>query len=291
MYNVFKIELFKIFKRPRTYIAFVALTIFIVLMQFGLKRDGKEFIDYFLSGLEDSLIFEGNIVNGYTVCFFILLSLLIHIPLLVVVISGDMISGEAGTGTLRLMLSKPITRAEFVLGKFGAVMVYIFLLLIWFAILALFGSLFIFGPGDVLHMKNEYIVQISHTDILWRYYAAFVFACLALITIAALSFLISVFSDNTIVPIVITMCVIIVSIIINTMSIPTFNQIKPYLFTSYLSDWKSFFDVQVDDNNEAILGTISNLPKIIKASAVLLLHTIGFLYLTIFVLKRKDILS
>lgn len=87
------------------------------------------------------------------------------------------------------------------------------------------------------------------------------------------------------------MCVIIVSIIINTMSIPTFNQIKPYLFTSYLSDWKSFFDVQVDDNNEAILGTISNLPKIIKASAVLLLHTIGFLYLTIFILKRKDILS
>lgn len=291
MYKLFQIELYKIFRRPRTYIAFIALTAFILLLQIGLKRDGNEFIEYFLGSLKDSLQFEGNILNGYTVCFFILLSLIIHIPLLVVVISGDMISGEANQGTLRLILSKPVSRDEFVLAKFAAVIVYVVLLLVWFAILALTGSVLIFDTGDILHMKNEYIVQISNTDILWRYYFAFIFACIALITIASLSFLISVFSESTITPIVLTMCVIIASIIINTMSIPTFNLIKPFLFTSYLTEWKSFFDVKVDVNNEAIAGTISNIPKITKAVSILLLHTAGFIYLSIFFLKRKDILS
>lgn len=291
MLKVFKIELYKLFKRPRTYLAFGALTVFILLMQIGLKRDGQEFLEYFLGGLEDSLQFEGNILNGYTVCFFVLLSLLVHIPLLVVVISGDMISGEANLGTLRLVLSRPINRSEFVLGKFAAVSVYILLLLVWFAVLALFGSIALFDTGDILHLKNEYIVQISSTDILWRYYAAFIFASVALITIAALSFFISVFSDSPIIPIVVTMSVIIVSIIINTMSIPTFNHIKPFLFTSYLSDWKSFFDVQTNANNEAIPGSVANMPKIMKALGVLTLHTAGFLWASIFVLKRKDILS
>lgn len=289
--TICKIELLKLAKRPRTYIAFLALSVFILLMQFGLLRDGEDFIHYFLGGLEDALQFQGNILNGYTVCFFILLSLLIHIPLLVVIISADAISGEANQGTLRLMLSKPISREAFVLGKFAAVVIYIFCLLIWFAFLALAGSVFLFNTGDILHLKNEYIVQISHSDIVWRYFGAFLFASIALITIAAFSFFVSVFTDSTIIPIVITMSVIIISIIINTMSIPTFAVIKPYLFTSYLTDWKGFFDLKVDENNEAMMGTIANVPKIGRSVLVLIAHSALFIYSTIFVLKRKDILS
>ena len=45
MFKVFKIELYKLFKRPRTYLAFGALTVFILLMQIGLKRDGQEFLE------------------------------------------------------------------------------------------------------------------------------------------------------------------------------------------------------------------------------------------------------
>ena len=37
MRTLINIELYKIFKRPRTYIAFAAITALIVLIQFGLK--------------------------------------------------------------------------------------------------------------------------------------------------------------------------------------------------------------------------------------------------------------
>ncbi|HEX4886658.1 MAG TPA: ABC transporter permease subunit [Luteibaculaceae bacterium] len=291
MYTLFKLELYKIFKRPRTFIAFGALTAFVVVLQLGLKSDGKEFIDFFLGDLSNTFKFEGNLLNGYAVCFFILLSLIIHIPLLVVLISGDMISGEANMGTLRLLLSKPITRTQFVLGKFAATFVYVLCLLIWFAVLALVLSVWIFGTGDILHMKNEYIVQINSGDVLWRYILAFLYAALALTTIAALSFFISLFAENSIGPIVATMCVIIVSTILNTLNIPSFVAVKPYLFTSYLTDWRGFFDIDLNSANEAIKGSLANPSKMITGASILLGHIAAFIGLSIYFLKRKDILT
>lgn len=291
MYTVFKVELYKIFKRPRTYIAFIALTAFILVLQFGLKSDGKDFVDFFLGELNNSFKFEGNLLNGYAVCFIILQSLLIHIPLLVVLIAGDMFSGEANMGTLRLLLSKPITRTQLVLGKFAATCVYVVLLLIWFAILALLLSVLLFGTGDILHMKNDYLVQIPSIDILWRYFFAFLYATLALITISALAFLISIFAENSIGPVVTTMCVIILSTIFNTLNIPSFRHIQPYLFTSYLTSWRGFFDMKVNDANEAIVGSIQNLPAIMTSATILVLHTVAFITLSIYFLSKKDILS
>lgn len=291
MYQLFTVELYKIFKRPRTYISFGAIAAFILVLQLGLKADGKEFLDFILGDLSNSFKIEGNLLNGYVVCFFILQLLLFHIPLLVVIIGGDMFSGEANMGTLRLLLSKPITRTQFVLGKFFATCVYTILLLLWFAFLSLFISILLFGTGDILHFKNDYLVQISVDDILWRYVYSFGFAALSLITIAALSFFISIFAENSIGPIVATMCVIILSTIFNTMSIPSFVAIKPYLFTSYLTGWRDFFDVRVDADNNSIIGSIQKPQQIIKSILVLTAHIVGFVLLSIYCIKKKDVLS
>lgn len=291
MYTLFKVELYKIFKRPRTYIAFGAITAFVLVLQIGLKADGKEFLEFILGGMSDSFKIEGKLLNGYVVCFFILQSLLFHIPLLVVLIAGDMFSGEANMGTLRLLLSKPITRTQFVFGKFAATCVYTIILLMLFALLALGVSIILFGTGDILHFKNEYLIQVSSDDMLWRYILSFLYAALALITISSLAFYISIFAENSIGPIVATMCIIILTTIFNTMSIPTFTAIKPYLFTTYLTSWRGFFDVQVNADNEAIVGSIENVDKILKSAFILIGHIIAFVGLSIYSLKKKDILS
>ncbi len=49
MYTLFKIELYKIFKRPRTYISFGAMAALICIIQVGLKFDGKEYIEFVLA--------------------------------------------------------------------------------------------------------------------------------------------------------------------------------------------------------------------------------------------------
>src|SRR5918995_4346694 len=133
MWTVFNIELFKIFKRPRTYIAFVAIAAIVILIQLAFYVDGESYVRFMLQTISESFNVEGQILNGYLICFVILQTLLIHVPLLIALIGGDMIAGEANLGTLRLLLSKPISRTSLLLGKFLASTIYTLLLLIWMA--------------------------------------------------------------------------------------------------------------------------------------------------------------
>jgi ABC-2 type transport system permease protein len=291
MFSLVQVELYKIFKRPRTYIAFGAVAALIGIIQFGLKVDGKSYLDFMLNDLSSSLEIDGKILNGYLVCYVMLQLLLVHVPLLIALIAADMISGEANMGTLRLLLIKPYSRTTLLLAKFIAAIIYTLLLLVWLAILALFGSMLLFGTDDMFLLKTSYVVLLKESDVFWRYIGAFGFAAIAMTTVAALGFFLSVFAENSIGPIVATRSVIVFFTILSTLNIPIFNVIKPYLFTTHMIGWKEFFDIKVNDSNEAIIGSIQNLDKIIKASLVLVAHTIGFFVATLWVFRKKDILS
>ena len=291
MWAHLQIELFKIFRRPRTYLAFAAITALIVVIQLGLKVDGKEYTEFVMADFGSSFSVDGNILNGYFICYVILQLLLIHVPLLIALIAADMISGEANMGTLRLLLTKPQSRTAIVTAKFLASVIYTLLLLIWIAILGLFVSMLIFGTDDLFIMKSNYVVIVKQSDVFWRYAGAFCFAALAMITVASLGFFLSFFAENSIGPIVATMSVIIVFTILSTMNIPIFNIIKPYLFTTHMITWKEFFDFKVNDANEAIIGSIQYPEKIIKSALVLIIHIIGFAGTAILLFRKKDILS
>lgn len=291
MWKLLQIELYKIYRRPRTYISFAAITALISVIQLGLKADGEAYLDFLMNALKDNFDFNGKILNGYLVCYVILQLLLIHVPLLISLIAADMISGEANMGTLRLLLTKPVSKTNFILAKFFAAAIYTFTLLTWIAVFALAGSIWIFGTDDLIIQKTSYVVQIASDDVLWRYIGAFFFAFLAMLTVASIGFFFSIFAENSIGPIVTTMSIIIVFTILSTMSIPIFQKIQPYLFTTHMVNWKEFFDEQVTDQNVVIKGSIQNLPRLIDSALVLVLHIIGLVTASIIMFKRKDVLS
>ncbi len=291
MWTLIQIELFKIFRRPRTYIAFAAIFSLIAIIQFGLKLDGDSYVDFMMRDITSSLTIEGKILNGYQVCYITLQILLVHVPLLIALVAADMISGEANMGTLRFMLTRPISRTNFILAKFIASVVYTLMLLIWLAIMALFVNMLLFGTDDLFLLKSQYVVLLKRDDIFWRYLWAFGFAALAMTTVASLGFLFSLFAENSIGPIVATMSVIIFFTILSTLNIPVFNTIKPFLFTTHMIGWKEFFDIKVNDANEAIVGSIQNPGRIWQSALVLFVHIIGFLAASVLIFKKKDILS
>jgi len=296
MWKLLKIELFKIFRRPRTYIAFGAVAAIVILFQVGLKYDGKSYLNLLLSNIDDSFDFsddfKGRLMNGYFICFAILNILLIQMPLLVALISGDAIAGEANMGTLRLSLTKPISRTKYMLVKFLASIIYTVILLLWLAVLALFGSMLIFGTNSMVVFRSEGIEMINSFDVLWRYMAAFGYAAVALTTVSSLAFLLSVFAENAIGPIIATMSIVIVLTILSEMNIPLYDRtVKPYLFTTHMVAWKGFFYVQADADNKTIDGTIENLPAILRSLSILLIY-IGVLFTTaVWVFRKKDILT
>lgn len=293
MIQLLKIEIFKIFKRPRTYIAFAVIALIIILIQVALKFGGKEYVGLMMSGVGDSFeeIPTEIILNGYLVCFIILNLLLIHIPILVALVSGDAIAGEANMGTLRLLVSKPVSRVELLIVKFTASVFYTMILLIWVAVLSLFLSILLFGVNWLGVARELQFNVMESDDVLWRYALAFCFAAIGLICVASLAFMLSVFSDNSIGPIVITVCVIIVFTILTQMQIPFYDEtIKPYLFTTHMLGWKGFFYVKAVDGVTKN-GSIENLSAILKSAAILIGYTAAFLGIALWYFKRKNILS
>ncbi len=291
MWSLVAVELYKIFKRPRTYIAFGAIAALIVVIQLGLKLDGASYAAFIMKDINDALTVDGKVLNGYLICYILLQLLLVHVPLLVALIAADMLSGEANLGTMRLLYTTPYSRSQWVMAKFIAASIYTLLLLIWLAVLALFVSMWVFGTDDLFLMKSNYVVLIESQDVLWRYVGAFIFASFSLLTVTSLGFLMSSLANNSIGPIVGTMSAIVFFTILSTLNIPLFSVIKPYLFTTHMNNWKEFFDLQVNANNEAIRGSILNVAKIKNSLLVLGLHIILFVTIAIQIMKRKDILS
>ncbi|HRH51385.1 MAG TPA: ABC transporter permease subunit [Panacibacter sp.] len=291
MWKLLQIELYKIFRRPRTYISFAAITALIGVIQLGLKMDGDAYVDFLMSSLKDNFEFDGKILNAYLVCYIILQLLLIHVPLLISLIAADMISGEANMGTLRLLLTKPVSKTEFILAKFFASAVYTLMLLVWIAVFALALSIWLFGTDDLIIQKTSYVVQIGENDVFWRYIGAFGFAFLSMLTVTALGFFLSLFAENSIGPIVTTMSIIIFFTILSTMTIPLFQKIQPYLFTTHMVNWKEFFDEKVDSQNVVIPGSIQSPEKLLNSALVLVLHIVGLVTASVFIFKRKDVLS
>jgi ABC-2 type transport system permease protein len=279
MLSLLKLELYKIFKKPRTYIAFAAIAVIVLLIQAALYADGAIYLDFVMRSINESFTVEGKLLNGYFVCYTILQTLLVHVPLLIALIAGDAIAGEAAMGTLRLLATKPISRSGLLLAKFLATCLYTLSLLLFMAVLALFGSMLLFGTGDMMVFKSSVFLILDKSDVLWRYVGAFGFALLSMITVAALAFMLSVFAENSIGPIIATMSIVILFTILTTMDIPFFNVLKPYLFTNHMLNWKGFFEQPVD------------VREVVKSAVVLLAHIVLFVSIAIFVFRKKDILT
>lgn len=297
MWNLLQIELYKISRRPRTYIAFAAITAIVAIFQFAFKVDGQSYMNLMLQSVQDTFDMDkSKAINGYFMCYIILNTLLIQVPILVALVAGDAISGEANMGTLRLLLTKPISRSQVILVKFAASMIYTIGLLLWMAVMALFVSLLIFGADDMLIFRvkgdESQIMQITQDDIMWRYFAAFGYAAVALTVIAALAILLSVFAENSIGPIIATVCIVIVCTIISNINVPVIDRtVKPWLFTSYLVGWKGFFYIGINEEGEPIKGSIENWPAIRNSLYILIAHIVLFISAAVWFFKKKDILS
>ena len=297
MWRLLQIELFKISKRPRTYIAFAAITAIVFIFQFAFKADGQSYMDLMMQSAKDEFTFDRiQAINGYFMCYIILNTLLIQVPILVALIAADSISGEANMGTLRLLISKPVSRTQIILVKFAAATIFTIFLLLWMAIAALFLSIIIFGTGDMLVFRTKgtesMIMLITKDDVMWRYYAAFAYATVALTVIAALSLLLSIFAENSIGPIIATVCIVIVCTIISNINVPIIDRnVKPFLFTSYLVGWKGFFYIGTDETGKTIKGSLENWPAIKNSLLILITHIVVIVGIAVIVFRKKDILS
>lgn len=278
MIELISIELYKIFSKWRTYIGFIAIGALVPLIHYAFYMAGDRGATFGLRNLGDQFVFAGNLLNGYFISSFILQSLFVHIPFLIVIVGGDLLAGEATGGTYRMLVTRPVSRFQIVTSKFIAGIIYTALLIIWLAIMSLGLGLLFFGSGPLISMKSKIII-FAPGDVMWRFLLAYGIAILNMAVVTSLAFLFSSFVQNAIGPIVSTMAIMIVFLIVSVIPIDFFESLKPYLFTNYFGGWNYFFDDPIDKQ------------RLLKDSLVLIAHIIGFYGLALLIFQKKDILS
>lgn len=270
-------EVIKIALKPRSYLGIAAITVLVGVILFALKSDGMSIISFVTSSFEQTLSFEGNVLNGNLVAFIILQMLIVQIPLLIALVTGDLVSGEAAMGTIRMLLTQPISRTQLLLSKFMAGGIYTLIVIVWLGFMSVIMGKMLFGTGDLMVLNSDGLVILQEADVNWRYLGGFLVAFLALFTVSSLSICLSCFTDNSIGPIVTTMSIILLFTIIGTLDVHVFDSVRPFLLTTHMASWRSFFEdpLPIQDIKNSIL--------------ILLIHNVLLISISIYVFNKKDI--
>jgi ABC-2 type transport system permease protein len=270
-------EVIKIALKPRSYLGIAAITVLVGVILFALKSDGMSIISFVTSSFEQTLSFEGNVLNGNLVAFIILQMLIVQIPLLIALVTGDLVSGEAAMGTIRMLLTQPISRTQLLLSKFIAGGIYTLLVIVWLGFMSVIMGKLLFGSGDLMVLNSDGLVILQEADVNWRYLGGFLVAFLALFTVSSLSICLSCFTDNSIGPIVTTMSIILLFTIIGTLDVHVFDSVRPFLLTTHMASWRSFFEdpLPIQDIKNSIL--------------ILVIHNVLLISISMYVFNKKDI--
>jgi ABC-2 type transport system permease protein len=226
------VELIKLFRRPRTWMALVLLDALPILVAVLLAvtdvspRPGQG--PAFLSAVT---------ANGALFAIAALAIVLpLFLPISVAVIAGESVAGEAQAGTLRYLLARPVGRTRLLVAKLVAVFAFIVV-----AVLMVAGSGYVVGRVLFgVHATASTFSGTSLTDaqILQRSVLAVLYVMLSMLGIAAMALFLSTVSDSPLSATLGALALLIGSSLLLT--VDAARSLQPYLPTRY---WLAFVDL------------------------------------------------
>ena len=279
--KLFWLEIFKTFSRWRTYIGFGFIALVVILTEVVMKLSADEIMLRMMRSLQKDFLIFGNLLNGWFVTAFIMNSLHFHIPFLITLVAGDIVSSEATSGTVRLLLIRPPSRSKIITAKYLASLFYTAAIVLFLAFMCIFLGLALFGSGDlIMNFATRFrIVFIPEAEIPVRMLLAFVAAIWSMTVVTSIAFLFSTLAENSIGPIIGTMAVVVVFFVLGNFPFDFFRTLNPYLFTTYMSFWQRLLDDPIP------------WQEIARSAVILGLHNIGLFLIAFVAYSRKDIKS
>jgi len=279
--KLFWLEIFKTFSRWRTYIAFGFIAMIVISTEIVMKMSANEIMVRMMRSVQKDFLIFGNVLNGWFVTAFIMNSLHIHIPFLITLVAGDIVSSEATSGTARLLLIRPPSRSRIITAKYLTSLFYTTTIVLFLAFICISLGLALFGSGDLImnYTTRFRIVFIPEAEIPVRMLLAFAAATWSMTAVASVAFLFSTLAENSIGPIIGTMAVVVVFFVVGNFPFDFFRTVSPYLFTTYMIFWQRFLDDPIP------------WQEIAKSATILGLHDIGLFLIAFFAYNRKDIKS
>jgi len=148
-FTLVRVEWTKTMRMTSTYIAFLAAACLVMLIQFGVYFTGDrsgEFRWLEKHGFETSLL-----INPYITTRMVMeIGFVLLLAPMVIQIFARQVAGEDLRGTLRLILSRPISRMALINAKFLVCSTYCFMLMGFTLALSYGMGLVLYGPKDAI---------------------------------------------------------------------------------------------------------------------------------------------
>ena len=160
-----KNELWKLFGKKRTYIGFGAFVVVETAMMLMFKYTHWQI--RFERSLSGNGYLASEYISALTVALqMILPQILLLMPLYVTLVGGDLVAKEAEDGTLRMILSRPISRVRLLLVKWLAGIIFSAVLVLVLGIIALGFARTLFP------WKGMFVPGQTQTDLVFSLFPA-----------------------------------------------------------------------------------------------------------------------
>jgi ABC-2 type transport system permease protein len=174
----------------------------------------------------------------------VMLALMVSLPLLplgVAVVSGDAIAGEAGHGTLRVLLTVPAGRTRLLVVKYAAIMVFSLAACLLIAVVSLIMGLILFHTGPVTLLSGN---TISLGAGVLRVLVVTAYLAVAMTSFGAIGLAASTLTQHPVGAIAGLLVLAIASEICD--QLPQLSAIHSFLPTHYWLAWDGLFRSPVD---------------------------------------------
>lgn len=162
----------------------------------------------------------------------------LFLPLAVAAIAGDSIAGEANIGTLRYLLTVPVSGTRLLAVKFAAITIFALVATLWVSLVGSVAGLALFGGGEMTLLSGT---QISMGSAVLRVLMATLYLGLCFASLGAIGLFVSTLTEQ---PIGATIAVVVINVMSFILdSIPQLSWLHEWLPTHW---WMSFGDLLRD---------------------------------------------
>jgi ABC-2 type transport system permease protein len=236
-----RVELVKLVRRPRTWISIALLcglptlvAVFLAVTDIG-PEPGRE--PAFLS----AVLANGSLFPAAALA----IVLPIFLPVTVAVVAGDSVAGEAGSGMLRYLLTRPVSRTRLLVAKLLALTVFVLVAVVCVAVTgyAVGVNLFEAAPtsggltaGGLTSVSG---VPMSPAELAGRIAIAVLYIAVSMLGVGAIALFLSTVTDSSLGAALGALAAMVASQVLVTLDAA--GSVRPYLPTRYWLAWLDLF--------------------------------------------------
>jgi ABC-2 type transport system permease protein len=241
----FYFEVFKLAARKRTHLGFVIFLLAELLILWLLRMSPTQhrFTQVF-SRLGHTF---DPYLSGLTLAFLLISFTTFFLgTIFLALIAGDMVAKEVEDGTLRMVLSRPVSRLRVLAVKYLACLFYSVVLSLFIIASSLMLGIVTRGAGGMVALAPaEHILAFYEPAEAWtRFGWSAVTLCLCAPTVASMAFMFSCFRLKPATATVLTLSFFFMDSVLR--QVPYFEPFKGYFLTQYTTVWIRLFEPEID---------------------------------------------